>query len=243
MLHSKAMSIVYESTDRISTSEGLSAYNDTADLIMRSLKWVFSIKCTSVCSINMALDYLYTQTVQYTWLEESLLSLSLWIPFSFSQECSLAEVSVFFYYQPIIPILQINIMLKLMHKNLVKGEFNYESAVALHFSCLDTFQDDSTMKKLHLPSCCRGSSLLVPLYFFPPENSDFILFQLPQYQIRKMSLFHPPLEQVTVKSTKKKPTLTRRPGVSAKLFLWYFPLPTKQKPHHLSIPIFFLIYF
>lgn len=36
MLHSNAMNIVYESTDRISTSERFLAYNDTADVTMKA---------------------------------------------------------------------------------------------------------------------------------------------------------------------------------------------------------------
>lgn len=113
----------------------------------------------------------------------------------------------------------------------------------MHFSCLATFQDDSTIKKLHLASCCRGSSLLLPLYFFPPEDSDCILFQLPQYQLKKTSLFHLPWNELQWKTEKRNLHWQEDQVFLSSSFCDTFLLSAKQKPCHLNILVFSLLIF
>ena len=65
----------------------------------QSFKWVISLYCTAVCSVDITSVCLYTQTIQYSSVLASLLSLLLPISFSFTQQCLFTEISVFFYYQ------------------------------------------------------------------------------------------------------------------------------------------------
>lgn len=83
----------------------------------RSFKWVICLYCTAVCSVDITSVCLYTQTIQYSSVLVSLLSLSLQIPFSFTQWCPFTEISVI---KCINPILQMNVVLKVMHEYIVK---------------------------------------------------------------------------------------------------------------------------
>lgn len=112
----------------------------------------------------------------------------------------------------------------------------------MHFSRLAPFQDDLNIKKLHPASCYRGSSLLLTLYFFPPDR-DYILFQLPQYQLKKTSRFYLLWNKLRWKAWKRN-----LHWQEDQVFLWSFFCETfsvsaKQNPSHLNLPIFSLFIF